>query len=73
MKWKQRQIVQNPNRITTTDITFKDSFIHIREVKTNNKKYYKLATLYDNFGKWLKSVLKFYSNNKVYKEIITRK
>lgn len=73
MKWKQRAVNQPPNKLTFTDIYYKDDFIHIREVKTNDKKYYKLATLYDKFGNWLKSVLKYYSNNKVYKEIITRK
>lgn len=69
MKWTQRTLVQKQNRLKLTNILYRNQTILIRESQTNGNKYYKLTSLYDRLGHWVKSVLRYYSKNKVCKEM----
>lgn len=56
--------VKNYGNLTTG--VFKDYRIDIHEGYEKNKLIHKLYCVYDNTGKWLKSKLKYYRDNKCF-------
>lgn len=73
MKWTQKTLIQQPNKLIQTQIVLDNKKqILIREVKTHNKKYYKLLSLFNAAGEWIKSKLTYYSAGKAAKIINTQ-
>ena len=60
MKWKQRQLTN----LTLTSITLDNG----DRLLTRQTDTYKLQSLYNKLGQWVKSKLRYYNKNKVYKE-----
>lgn len=65
MKWNSRQIQQK----TLTQITL-DSGNRLTIRQTPE---YKLQTLYDRFGQWVKSKLHYYSEGKIVRTLTSKK
>lgn len=65
MKWNSRQIQQK----TLTQITL-DSGNRLMIRQTPE---YKLQTLYDRFGQWVKSKLHYYSEGKLVRTLTSKK
>nr|DAU01386.1 MAG TPA: U5 small nuclear ribonucleoprotein component [Caudoviricetes sp.] len=61
MKWKQRQLTN----LTLTNITLDNG----NRLVTRQTDTYKLQSLYDEFGKWIKSKLRYYKSKQVIKEV----
>lgn len=70
MKWKTRKI---NNKECSDIILDNNKRLLIVSERTKDKKYYKLMSLYDSAGKWIKSKLQYFSNNKVYRELTNEK
>ena len=60
MKWKQRQLTN----LTLTSITLDNG----DRLLTRQTDTYKLQSLYNKLGQWVKSKLRYYNKDKVYKE-----
>lgn len=70
MKYNQRVIKTSFNSHKTVD---KIELSNGKKVEIQTQylcggKFTKLSCLRDKFGNWIKSVLRYYSNNKIYKE-----
>ena len=61
MKWKQRQLTN----LTLTSITLDNG----DRLVTRQTDTYKLQSLYNKLGQWIKSKLIYFSDNKPYKVI----
>ena len=61
MKWKQRQLTN----LTLTSITLDNGYRHV----TRQTDTYKLQSLYNKLGQWVKSKLRYYDGKQVVKEM----
>ena len=65
MKWKQRQLTN----LMLTSITLDNgNRLVTRQIDT-----YKLQSLYDEFGEWIKSKLRYYKGKQVIKEVTSER
>lgn len=71
MKYNQRVIKTSLHSHKTVDKIELSNGKKV-EIQTQylcDNKFTKLSSLRDKFGNWVKSILRYYSNNKIYKEI----
>lgn len=61
MKWKQRQLTN----LTLTSITLDNG----NRLVTRQTDTYKLQSLYNKLGQWVKSKLRYYKGKQVIKEV----
>lgn len=62
MKWTQKKITQS---LTKTNITLENG----KKLLIRNSGWYKLYSLYDEMGNWIKSNLRYYNGKQIIKEI----
>lgn len=65
MKWKQRQLTN----LTLTSITLDNG----DRLITRQTDTYKLQSLYNKFGQWVKSKLHYYSEGKIVRTLTSKK
>ena len=61
MKWKQNQL----GKVKRSEIKLDNG----NKLLIRDEDWYKLQSLYDKFGKWIKSKLRYYKGKQVIKEV----
>lgn len=61
MKWKQNQL----GKVKRSEIKLDNG----NKLLIRDEDWYKLQSLYDKFGKWIKSKLRYYKGNQIFKEM----